>query len=121
MSTLKKPQTKVVDNLKTQLEELLAALNKLYDTINTEMSRNLSSDFDEVNSLLVEGFRSVLDQKPPIDVVESASSGSSDEEGDDSDVSEGVSEESENSEEKAETRAANAEAVMKMVQSWTAS
>lgn len=68
---VKKAETKVVDNLRTQLEELAESLDKLYITIQKEMTR-LCSEFDEINSVLIEGFRNVVEKKAPIDVVPDA-------------------------------------------------
>ena len=118
MSPVKKPQTKVVDNLKTQLEELLASLDQLYDKINTEMNC-IGSEFEEVNAILAEGFRDILNQQPPIEVMDSVSSYSSSEDEDDSDVSSTCTEDEAGSEKKKETRAENVDSMLRMFQSWS--
>ena len=124
MSHLKKRSNKVVDNLTTQLQELLDALNRLYECIDKQMT-NFASNFDEINTILVEGFRDVLDQKPPNDVVEDASSYSSgseteDDEGNSSNSGEECTDDDEVSASARDARKAQADEIMRMIQSWTA-
>lgn len=115
-STVKKPSsTKVVDNLKTQLEELIEALDRLYLTINEQMDR---LDFSEINELLADGFRTVLDGKPPNDVVEDAVSGDEDEESGEYD-SECSDENAEDDEAKGEARKKSADEMMKLIKALT--
>ncbi|KAH9388121.1 hypothetical protein TYRP_009329 [Tyrophagus putrescentiae] len=126
-STTKKSSSshKVVDNLKTQLEELLESLDRLYVTINEQLGARIGSDFDEINALLAEGFRSVLDGKPPNEVVEDApsSTGSEDEEDGEEDSGEYDSECSEEEEDdeaaSSEARQKSAEEMMKMIKALT--
>lgn len=115
-TTVKKPSsTKVVDNLKTQLEELIEALDRLYETINEQMDR---LDFSEINELLADGFRTVLDGKPPNDVVEDAVSGDEDEESSEYD-SECSDENGEDDEAKSEARKKSADEMMKLIKALT--
>jgi len=102
-----KPKTKVVDNLKTQLTDLLASLDQLYKAVDQHLGR-LGSEFDEINTLLVEGFRDVLDQRPPVDHIDSPSSTSdSDEEEEGSDCQGG------------DKKKFDIENLVRMVQSWS--
>ena len=120
-STTKKSSSshKVVDNLKTQLEELLESLDRLYATINEQLGARIGSDFDEINALLAEGFRSVLDGKPPNEVVEDApSTGSEDEDGGEYD-SECSEEEEDDEAASSEARQKSAEEMMKMIKALT--
>lgn len=115
---------KVVDNLKTQLEELLESLDRLYATINEQLGARIGSDFDEINALLAEGFRSVLDGKPPNEVVEDAPSSTEDEEDGEEDSGEYDSECSEEEDEgdeaaSSEARQKSAEEMMKMIKALT--
>ncbi|KAI2797814.1 hypothetical protein RDWZM_000910 [Blomia tropicalis] len=132
MAPIRKPQTKVVDNLKTQLQDLLNTLNQLHEKINLELNR-FGSGFDEINTVLIEGFRNVMEQKPPIDVVESASSSTGDDDDYDSsesedncsvvdDVDDGMPNENGDGiiigKDKRGERQAQAKQIMNMVQSW---
>ncbi len=127
MSSTKKSTSshKVVDNLKTQLEELLESLDRLYVTINEQLGARIGSDFDEINALLAEGFRSVLDGKPPNEVVEDAPSSTEDEEDGEEDSGEYDSECSEEEDEgdeaasSSEARQKSAEEMMKMIKALT--
>lgn len=87
-------KTKVVDNFNTQLKELYESLCQLEQTMAQELTK-LGSEFDEINTILIDGFRNVLDKKPPIDVIPDAYS-LSDEEFSDEDGS-GEDEETDNS------------------------
>ena len=73
-------------DLKSQLRELLEELDELYNNLNETITK---LDFDEINQVLIESFRLMLDKKAPIDVVSDASlsDAHSDNEDDDSDGS----------------------------------
>lgn len=120
MGLLKKPQTKVVDNLKTQLEELLEALNKLYDELNTEFTR-LGSDAEEMHTIMIEGFRNVLDKEPPVEPVSSASSFSgSDDEEDEENSNQSLNEDADSEDkQKAADKSKDMDNLMRMIQSWS--
>ena len=121
-STTKKSSHKVVDNLKTQLEELLESLDRLYVTINEQLGARIGSDFDEINALLAEGFRSVLDGKPPNEVVEDAPSSTGSEDEDSGEYDSECSEEDEDEGDEAassEARQKSAEEMMKMIKALT--
>lgn len=112
LATVKKPSsTKVVDNLKTQLEELIEALDRLYVTINEQMS---TLDFTEINELLADGFRQVLDGKPPNDVIEDAPS-----DGDEEDEESGDSDAEDDKAAKGEARKQSADEMMKLIKALT--
>ena len=63
---------KVRVDLKSQLRELLEEMDNLYNALDTTFA---TLSFEEINEVLIESFRLMLDKKPPIDVVSDASSG----------------------------------------------
>lgn len=108
MSTRKKPQTVVVvDNLRTQLAELLDSLDSLYRKLDTELDK-LSSEFDHVNTVLIDGFRSVIEKRAPVDLVSDAASDDEEE-----------TEEAESSEEMDSSKKESVDEIVRMIQSWS--
>lgn len=112
-----KPETKVVDNMRTQMEELADAIDQLYDQANAELSQ---FNFDEISSVLIEGFKNVMDRRPPIDVVPDQQTDSESESNSDS----GFDEEDEETRQKEEEcqnkqREETANKIMRMIESWS--
>lgn len=71
MNLTKPSKNKIVDNILTRLTDLSKSLDGFYEQLDRKMN---SLNFDEVNSIIIDGFRNVIDEKCPIDVVPDAES-----------------------------------------------
>lgn len=119
-SSIQKAKTIIVDNIQTRLEELSDALDQLYNVLDNEL--NSIGSLDEINTILIEGFMNVIENRPPFDVV--AEENEEEEEGnDDDDDNDNDNENDSNLENNADcnnvvSKSKDIENIIKMINSW---
>ncbi|KAH7636458.1 uncharacterized protein LOC124498215 [Dermatophagoides farinae] len=66
---------KVVDSIKTRLQELIKSLDILYDKLDKEFSTLITNeDIEQINIIITEGLDDIHNGRPPFDQISDQSS-----------------------------------------------